>query len=74
VVVCTDEVVEDGTPLLRTLTVSGALAREHQRAADIRERLERCGLAACRRRHGLVEPSEAAIGLSQRHLGEAELR
>ena len=73
-VVCSDEVVEDGAPLLRTLAVSGALAGEHQRAADVRERLERGGLTARRRSHRLVEPSEAAVGLSQRHLREAELR
>ena len=73
-VVRTYELVEDGAPLLGTLAVAGALAGEHQRAADVRKRLEGGGLATCRCRHGLVETSEAAVRLSKRDVGEAQLR
>ena len=74
VVVRSDEVVENRAPLLRTLAVAGSLAREHQRAADVRERLEGGRLATRHRRHGLVEPARPRSGLAHRHLGEAELR
>ena len=73
-VVRSHEVVEDRAPLLQTLGVPGPLAREHQRAADVRERLEGRRLAARCRCHRLVEPGEAPVDLSLRHLGEPELR
>ena len=73
-VVRSDEVFENRAPLLRTLAVSSSLASEHERAADVRECLQGGRLATCHRRHGLVKPGQAALGLAHRHLGEAELR
>ena len=73
-VVRSDEVLKNGAPLLRTLAVSGSLASEHERAADVRECLQSGRLATGHCRHGLVKPDQAALGLTHRHLGEAELR
>ena len=74
VVVRAHEVVEDRTPLLRPLVVSRSLACKHQRAADVRERLQRGGLATGHRRHRLVQPGQAAFGFPCRDFREAELR
>ena len=74
VVVLPHELVENLAPLLRPLGVASPLAREHQRAADVGERLEARRLAARRGGHRLVEMSEALVDLPERDLGEAELR
>ena len=72
-VVLPHELVEDATPLLRAVEVAGPLAGEHQRATHVGECLE-TGLAARCRRHRLVQMSETLVHLSERDLGEAELR
>jgi hypothetical protein len=61
VVVGTDERLEDLAPLPRPLVVACPLAGEDQRAADVRERLERRRLAARRGSHRLVEAGEALV-------------
>ena len=73
VVVLADEGIEHLTPLLRALAIVRALAGEHQRAADVRERLQRRRLAARRGRHRLVQAGEPLLDLPERDLDEAEL-
>ncbi len=73
VVVSPHELLQDAAPLLRPLGIPRALAREHQRAADVGERLETRRLAARRGCHRLVEMLEALVDLPERDLGESEL-
>ncbi len=72
-VVLADEVLQHPAPLLGTLRVTGEVARQHECAADIGERLQARRLSGRRRRHRLVEPREAVVHAADGDLGEAEL-
>jgi hypothetical protein len=72
-VVLANEALEHGTPLLRPLGIVRELAREHQRAADVGERLQACGFACCGRSHRFVKTREALFDVAARDFCEPEL-
>jgi hypothetical protein len=73
VVVLPDEVLKNCAPLLRAFHVTCSLAREHQRAADVSERLQAGGFAARGRGHRLVELCEALVDFSRTYARESQL-
>ena len=74
VVVRSRERLEHLRPLGRPLRVTGKLARDKQRAADVGERLERRLLPTRDRRHRLVETEQPFVDVAARDLGEPQLR
>ena len=72
-VVLAHEILQHRTPLLRTLGVTRKVAREHQRAANIRERLKTRRLSRRCRRHRLIKARESVVHAAHRHLGQAKL-
>jgi hypothetical protein len=73
VIVFSDEIFENRTPLFRTFHVTRSLACEQQRAADIGKCLKSRRLPARGRGHRLVELRQALVDISRGDSHESEL-
>lgn len=65
--------LEDRSPLLLPLGISSKITGHHQTAVHIRERLQSRRLPAHRGSHRLVEPTQAAVHMSECDLCQAQL-